>query len=299
MLYRVLEMIGKGRIAHTMRLRGGDIGAVRIGNGSVHGRRLEGRCSGNLTSERSWSLGRLSSREYILRRTVSRATGVGSKTRLTLLNLALDATSIRSLADGRQDWAHALDEVDTQVWRGELKGSLDDIVAIGVAHHLLKLLGIHELLDHNTLCGHVGATDALLDDIGAELLTRKFGDLASKAKTQWVGKTRFVQVEDVLDNVIAEGILDQMEAIRGDLADKLDLLETGSVVDTALKNAAAVTMSADGDAVLTYGIENKLSILRFEVVQALLNDMIAVQILDKLDNLVGESFDDHVDLLEC
>ena len=44
----------------------------------------------------------------------------------------------------------------------------------------------------------------------------------------------------------------------GDLADKVDLLEARGVINAALKDAAAVAVGTDGDAVLAYCIEDEL-----------------------------------------
>jgi ABC-type ATPase with predicted acetyltransferase domain len=68
------------------------------------------------------------------------------------------------------------------------------------------------------------------------------------------------------------------------------------MVDAALEHTAAMAVRANSDAVLADSIEDKLGILRLEMIQALLDDMIAVQILDKVDDLARESLDDHLDL---
>jgi len=98
------------------------------------------------------------------------ATIVRGKTRLTLLDLALDAATIRCLTDCRQDRAHGIDQVHAELSWGKLESSLDDIVAVGIPHKLFELLWVHHLLDHNGLGGNVGATDTLLNDIGAKFL---------------------------------------------------------------------------------------------------------------------------------
>jgi hypothetical protein len=88
-----------------------------------------------------------------------------------------------------------------------------------------------------------------------------------------------------LHNVIAKGVLDQIEAVGRNLANELDLLVAGGVVDAALENTTAVAVCADGDAVVTNSIEDELSILGLEVVEALLNDVIAIKVLNESDNL--------------
>jgi hypothetical protein len=48
--------------------------------------------------------------------------------------------------------------------------------------------------------------------------------------------------------------------------------------------------------VLADGVEDELGFGRLEVVQALLDDVVAVQILDEVDDLTGQGFDDHLSL---
>jgi hypothetical protein len=88
-----------------------------------------------------------------------------------------------------------------------------------------------------------------------------------------------------LHNVVAEGVLDQIEAVGRDLADELDLLVAGGVVNAALENTTAVAVCADGDAVVTNSVEDELSILGLEVVEALLNDVVAIEVLNESNNL--------------
>lgn len=166
--------------------------------------------------------------------------------------------------------------MQAQIRGSKLERSLDDVVSIGISHELLKLVLIHKLFNHDSLRIHVSAADALLNDVGAEFLLREFGDFASEAEAERIGEARIIEIEDVLDNVIAKRVLNEMEAIGRDLADKLDLLEARGMVNTTLEDAAAVSVSADGDAVSANGIEDELGILRLEMVQALLDYVVAV-----------------------
>lgn len=166
--------------------------------------------------------------------------------------------------------------MDAKVCGGKLESSLDNIVAVRVAHELLKLLFVHHLLDHDSFGVHIGTADALLDDIGAELLLRQLGNVSLEAKAKRCRKAHVVEIENILYDIVAEGVLDQVEAIVRDLADKLDLLEAGRVIDAALEYTATVSMGANSDTIVTNSIENELSIFRLEVVEALLDDMVAV-----------------------
>jgi hypothetical protein len=261
-------MMRKRRVAHAVGLRRGDVGAV-VGSGRVHRRLVAGRpvglvdgCRRTLVAEtraRLAGLGGAGVRRHLARGSTTR---VGCKTALTLLDLALDAAAIRCLTDSRQDGAHDLNEMDAKSRRGKLERSLNDVVAIGITHKVFKLFNIEKLLDQELLGGHFGTADALLDDVGAELLLGKLDDLALETLAHGRGESRVVQIENVLDNVVAKGVLDQVEAMCGDLAYEVDLLEARRMVNAALENATAVTMGADDDAVLTYSIKDELGLDR-------------------------------------
>lgn len=78
--------------------------------------------------------------------------------------------------------------------------------------------------------------------------------------------------------------------------DKLRLLLPICVVDTALDDTAAMTMSADDDTVGGHCIDDELYVLVVEAVQTLLNDVVAVEVLDHADDMVAKSNGDSVDL---
>jgi hypothetical protein len=306
-LYRVVQVVRKRWVAHAMRLRRGDVGAI-VGSGSVHGRLISRRAvglvdgRGGALAGETWS--RLSGLARIARMRRDMAggstTSVSGEAALTLLDLALDAATIRSLTDRWQDGAHDLDEVQAQGRWSELERSLNDVVAVRVAHKLLELLYIDKkLLDQHLLGRHLGTTDALLDDVGAELLFRKLDNLAPKARAHGRSEGDVIQVQNVLYDVVTERILDEMETMRSDLADEVDLLKARCVVNAALENTAPVAMSTDSDAVLAYSIEDELGLGRLEVIQALLNDVVAVQVLNEVHNLARQGLDDHLSLRTC
>ena len=123
------------------------------------------------------------------------------------------------------------------------------------------------------------------------------GDAAAETKAEGLSKGWFSQIQDILHDIIAKRILNQGKGVRGNLCNKMSLLLTRSVIDAALKNTAAVAVCTHDDAVSTDSIEDELCFLRGEVVQALLNDVVAVQVLDKGHNLVAKGVNDHVDLV--
>lgn len=69
------------------------------------------------------------------------------------------------------------------------------------------------------------------------------------------------------------------------------------MIDATLENAAAVTVSTNFNTVHSNCIEDELSILSGELVQALLDDMVAVQILNQVNDSAVESINDNADLL--
>ena len=81
------------------------------------------------------------------------------------------------------------------------------------------------------------------------------------------------------------------------MIDQGALLATGGMIDATLEDAAAVTMSSDDNAMVADGIEDELSVMRTQVVETLLNDMVAVEVLDELHDIVFESGDDQLSLL--
>ena len=60
------------------------------------------------------------------------------------------------------------------------------------------------------------------------------------------------------NDVVAEGVLDERQAVVGNLGDKLDALRVGGVVDAPLKDAAAVPVGGDLDAVGGDGVVDEL-----------------------------------------
>lgn len=223
-------------------------------------------------------------------------TSVGGQTALALSNLAHDTTTVRSLADGWQNRTHRLNEVHAQLGGGELKCRLNNVVSIRVSHKLLKLLDVQQLLNHHALDVWLSATDALLDNVGTKLLLGQLADLALEALAHGCSKGGIVEIEDVLNHVVAKWILYKVEAVGSDLADEIDLLEPDSVIDAALKNTATMAVGTNSNAVLAYSIEDELSLRRFEVVQALLDDVVTIQILDEIHDLSRQCSNDHLSL---
>ena len=82
----------------------------------------------------------------------------------------------------------------------------------------------------------------------------------------------------------------------GNLRNKLKALSLRSVVDATLEDTASVTVSSDFNTVRGDGVVDKLVILRGKLVQAFLNDMIAVEVLEENHDVQAKGKDDRVDL---
>src|SRR5262249_44392912 len=131
----------------------------------------------------------------------------------------------------------------------------------------------------------------------AELVTRKLADAAAEHLHNRLRKGRLVKVDDVLYNVVAKGVLDKDSSMLGDALDEPELLITRCMIDAALENTAAVPVRANLHAVGADGVKDELGINRSEFVEALLDDMIAVQVFDEVDNTETKRLDDEMHLL--
>lgn len=215
---------------------------------------------------------------------------------LVALDLSLDATTIGSGADGRQVWADGLNQAALHGWVGVVESGLDDIVGKRVPKESVKLSRLQHLIDQHVLRRLLSATEALLNDVGAELLLRELGHAALELGNQRLGEDGLVQIEDVLNNIVAEWILDQGIGIVRDLSDEPSLLVSRSMVNAALEHAATMTMSANINTVVSNGIKDELGIGRSKLVEALLDHVVAVQVLDQLHNSITKSRDNGLDL---
>lgn len=76
----------------------------------------------------------------------------------------------------------------------------------------------------------------------------------------------------------------------------LVLLLRSREINATLEYAASVAMGRDKDAVLGYCIVDELVVLGIELLQASLDDMITVEVLDELDDASFEMIDHSLDL---
>lgn len=227
---------------------------------------------------------------------------VGGKTTVTvhlvvLLDLGSNTATVRGMTNSRHERTNLINERGLLVVIGIVHGSLNHVVCEGIAKHPLKLGRVDHLLHELTTKLIAGGTETLFDDVGTELLTSKSRHTADHALTQGLGESGFAKVKNVLDNVVAEWVLDEGKDVLGDGADELTLLLARGMIDTALEHTASMAVSANSDNVMTHSVDNELDILLLEVVQAFLNDMVAIEVLNELDDLVLKSLGDKLDLV--
>lgn len=215
---------------------------------------------------------------------------------IVCLDLRLDPTAIRSCADAWQDRADTLNKTMLHHGSRVLKRGLDDVVGEVVAEKVRHLAGRKQLV-HDHILGHVrSAAEAFLDHIGAELVTRETGNAAVKLTHNRLSEVILVEINNVLNNVVAEWILDQGDRVSGDHVNEPRFLDTVGMIDAALKNTATVTVGTNVDTVLANRLEDESSVIGVQFVETLLNDVVAVEILDELNNLVAKSIFDELDL---
>ena len=160
----------------------------------------------------------------------------------------------------------------------------------------------------------LGATKTLFDDIRGEFLLRQLRYLALEGVAKWVGKARLLEVNDVLKDIVAKGVLNEMKSAISDLANELGFLVTGSVVYTTLQHATAMTMGSNRHTVGANSVKDELplvnqvpqnhievqthlSIIGGKTIETFLNDMVAIQVLDEFHNLTVQSIDHGLYLL--
>ena len=201
-------------------------------------------------------------------------------------DLASDAATVRRGLDAWQDRSDGVSEAHASLIVREFESCLNDIVGEGVSQHLLKLVSKHHLLNEDTLRVLVSRAQALLDDVRRELLLGESDDLAFEAATEGSGEVRLVEVKDVLNNIVAEWVLNKIERALSDTGDELSSLSTLGMIDATLQDTATMAMSTNNDAVLGDSIVDELRSLSAESGQALLNDVVTVEVLNKVDNSV-------------
>ena len=149
-------------------------------------------------------------------------------------DFCLDATAIRRGTDRRKQGTNGIDERRLAFRIAKVESSLDNIIGVGILDHLVQFPVLHHLFDHHTTHVDPRSTDAFFDYIGAEFLLGQKRDATFEALAKRIGEGRLSNIDDVLQNIVAKGILDQREAIGDDLANDLRLLIACCMIHAAL-----------------------------------------------------------------
>ncbi len=196
--------------------------------------------------------------------------------RIEGLDLGLNPAAVRGRSDLRKDRADNLDHAVLHVLGCVLEGRLDDVVGERVAKQTLHLSRSQQLVDNHVL-GRIKRTPkTLLNNVGAEFVARQLANAVAELGNQRLREGRLVEVDYILNNVVAEGVLDQRNSMVGNSLYEPHLLIARGMVNATLQNTAAMAVGADLDASTTDGVEDELGIYRAELVEALLNDVVAV-----------------------
>lgn len=109
--------------------------------------------------------------------------------------------------------------------------------------------------------------------------------------------SRIRQLTNILHDIISECILHELQGVGRNLLDQLNLLIARGMIDASLENTTSVTVSSNGNTMLSNRVKDELSIFRSQLVKTLLDDVVSVKILDQFDNLALKSMNDSIDLL--
>lgn len=74
-------------------------------------------------------------------------------------------------------------------------------------------------------------------------------------------KARLLEVDNILKNVVAKGILNEMKGAVSDLADKLCFLVAGGVVYATLEHATAMTVGSNRYTVGANSVKDELPLV--------------------------------------
>ena len=107
---------------------------------------------------------------------------------------------------------------------GTSNGGLDDVVTEGVLHDLAETIDIIvvEFFDQRVLRLLVSEDEELFDDVGGELVAGEIEDLAlDGVPDQWDSFLARGSIEEILNNVVGEGVSSEDGDVGGDGSDEL------------------------------------------------------------------------------
>ena len=144
------------------------------------------------------------------------AAGCSTEAALIVLQLGRNTTAVRSVTNERHDRTHLIHQNSLGLWVGVVHGSLNDVVGKRIAHHSLQVDPVAHLEDERTTSFFASTAKALLNDVGAEFLTGQDSDVSDEALTERLRELRLAKIHDVLDDVVAKGVLHEGEAVLRD-----------------------------------------------------------------------------------
>jgi hypothetical protein len=135
----------------------------------------------------------------------------------------------------------------------------------------------------------------LFHNIGAKLLSRKKPNIAQESLNQKARDCQFVELKNVLDDIVAKGILNQNDRVGCNLIDQLQLLGRRCSVNTSLNNTAAMAMCCDFNTSHCYGVVDELVVMGLKELEALLNDVVSIEVLGSSEfsfTILSSAFND-------
>mmetsp|Transcript_3896 Transcript_3896/g.17207 ORF Transcript_3896/g.17207 Transcript_3896/m.17207 type:complete len:224 (+) Transcript_3896:141-812(+) len=198
-----------------------------------------------------------------------------------------DALSEGAVLDQRQVRPDPVHQLGVQRTLRDAQRGLHHVVTVRVHQKPVEQRRRHNLADHDVavlLERGVCELKALLHDVGRELLHRELGVVTRESHHDLGVGPRQGQVQDVLNHVVAKGILRQHERLSGDLLHERASLAIGGVVDAPLQDAASVPVRGNLHAALSRGVVDKLVIFGAQALEAPLNDVVPVEVLDEGDD---------------
>ena len=203
-------------------------------------------------------------------------------------------------AEGGEVGSDGLDEVAVDLAGGDGERALHHVVGVRVLEELGEVGRDHEFFD-DLFPGLVQAAaaelEALFDNVGGELLDGEVGVVALEVLHDHGGRFGLAELQDVLDHIVAKGVLGEREGVDRDVGDDALALGCRGVVDATLQDAAPVAVRGDIQAVFAGGVVDELRLGGVEALETPLDHVVAVQIADELDHAGRQGFDDELDLL--
>lgn len=143
---------------------------------------------------------------------------------LFALELALNSFSIGRVTNERKDGTNAFHQQHTLTRFCVIEGSLNAVVTKRVSQQLLQTTAIKKLLDEQLAGVMLSDTDAFFNHVGAEFLNGQGANVSKELTNDRITKPVVVEIENILNNIIAIRILDESQGVISYLRYELDSL---------------------------------------------------------------------------